>query len=295
MLKLADYIPVDPLEGRSIRCYRYLGSHWMDSLATTELKAADVDEFNDVFDGRGKTINELTDDAVIRHANTEIIHKIPGMTPELAAACLDNLGVDFLRTQFSSCVRNAVLNRDAMHESKVICFSALEGTDYESDALMWSHYAKNWSGVRLGFEFLYDLHKPINFATATTPFVIDYVRYGDRPVIDLSKLTQIVGDAYFAACFRMFMLSKSSAWKYEKEWRMVIQNSDAIVRYVDNKINYFCKFHRQLLKSVDIGPCMKPRQQAELVLFLKSYYPHVIIRKVVLHDEDYGFDYLEVE
>jgi len=292
-MNIEDYIPVDPLEGGNIRCYRYLGSHWMDSLSRMELKTSDVDSFNDIFDSRGATCGKLTLETVRRHVNDDVISQIPGMTPELSAKLASHYADQHMCDILSNCLSRMIESRAAMHESRVICLSAPESPD--ADALMWSHYANHWSGVRLGFELLYDMHREIDFKKATTPYVLDYVRYSEkRPVLDLSKLESVVGDAYFTSCFRWIMLTKSPAWKYEHEWRMLVIKDQAEPRYVNNSLQYFWKFHPRLLKTVDIGPCMPQDESTELIAFLRHVYPHVQIRRVVLSQNDYGFQYMDL-
>ena len=290
MKPLTDYIPVDPREGSTIRCYRYLGSHWMDSLTRMELKTADIDDFNDIFDGRGSTTGEVSLDVVKRHIAENISENVPGMSKDLLNRRLEHEDDKVLRELYSNRIKSAIINREQMHECRIICFS--DPQNCEADRLMWSHYANHWNGVRLGFDLLYDNHSDVKFVCPTTPFTLDCVRYDDaRPIMDLSKLEAIVGDTYFTSCFRSALLTKSKAWQYENEWRMFVLKNQAEIRYVDNAPMYFWKFHPQLLKRVDIGPLVEEDQRNELVMFLSREYPHVEITQVTLNEKDYGFEY----
>lgn len=279
MKPLTDYIPVDPREGSTIRCYRYLGSHWMDSLVNGELKTANFIDFNDIFDGRGYADGSLSDEFVSRNV------PVGGLSKDGFAKLKEELNARF---------RKMIADRDELAEAQIICFS--ESSDEILESLMWSHYADKWHGVRLGFDFLYDLHREINYKMATTPFVLDCVRYTDEyPKIDLSLLERLEDDTYFTKCYRDFILHKSTAWAYEKEWRMLVQRPDAILGYDDKgKEAYFWKFHPLLLKRVDVGPLVCSDQQNDIVALLRDRYPHVEINKVVLHDRDYGYDYVPI-
>ena len=52
----------------------------MDSLTRMELKTADIDDFNDIFDGRGSTTGEVSLDVVKRHIAENISENVPGMS-----------------------------------------------------------------------------------------------------------------------------------------------------------------------------------------------------------------------
>lgn len=238
MKPLSEYIPVDPREGTTIRCYRYLGSHWMDSITQMELKTADIDDFNDIFDGRGTVTGHLPVDLVKRHALNEVAGHSAGVTTESVNRWLSQCGDEAVVSMYSDAVKQAVEAREGMHGNRIVCFSN-PGDASDADRLMWSHYANHWKGVRLVFDLRYDVHKGIDFKKMTTPFVIEPVRYSDeRPIMDISKLEGIVGDTYYTACFRNFMLTKSTAWKGECEWRMLVLKHEAEVRFVNNKPNW---------------------------------------------------------
>lgn len=294
MTHLEELIPRDLKEGSVVRCYRYLGSHWLDSLERMELKTADVDDFNDIFDGRGAVTGLLSAETVKRYTDKEIAPNIPGLSKDQVSYQLNRLGARGLIRLYSDCIKNAIANRVQMHESRILCFSCPENIG--ADRLMWSHYANHWKGVRLGFDLLYDLHREIDFKLMTTPFVIDRVRYDDkRPIMDLSKLENIVGDAYFTFFFRNFLLTKGKEWEYEHEWRMLVLKDEAERRYVDNRLMYFWKFHPHLLRRIDIGPLVNGGETREIVALVQKIYPHAEVNRVRLHEDDYGFDYVPVK
>lgn len=79
---------------------------------------------------------------------------------------------------------------------RVTCF-----TEEKSNALMWSHYADNHTGVCLRFEPVYDL----NFEKALCP-----VEYTDELI-----------EARQASDLTKCMLTKLKTWEIEKEWRII--------------------------------------------------------------------------
>ena len=291
MKQFKDMVPVDPREGSSIECYRYLGSHWMESLQNAELKLADVDEFNDIFDGRGACINELHRDAVIRiiadNINYNLRFDIEQVLNCLQKALVIPKDVLDLATEI---VRYGVHSRQMAKEIKVICFAKPENRG--ADALMWSHYANNWKGVRLGFCLLYDIHKEIDFKKLTTPYIFEPVKYSEmRPTLDLSQITTLENSPIYIDFFRKTLITKSLEWSYESEWRLMVDRPRAIRKVINNKEMLFWKFHPLLLKSIDLGPEISMEEENNVINFIKSNYPHVKVNRVVLDEIRYQHNY----
>lgn len=294
--ELEKLIPVDPLEGSSIECFRYMGSHWIDTLQNMELKLSTTSDFNDVFDGRGSCINKLKNELIKEHITRVLATNIQDATQSVFDEIAKRLDIVDNVNTYSQGFRDAFVERRISDEWRVACFA--KPKDMNADALMWSHYANHWKGVRLGFRLLYDLHREIDFRMMTTPYVLDYVRYTDeRPVLDLSKVTSLEGDAVMTAYGHRTMVTKSTAWSYESEWRLLVDAPIAPVRYIDNKPISFWRFHPQLLRSIDMGPAMSERDRDALVAFVtqaSSCYRHVDINQVVLSESSYTFEYKNI-
>lgn len=291
MQQFKDMVPIDPREGSNIECYRYMGSHWMESLQNAELKLADVNEFNDIFDGRGTCINELRREAII-HIIANSINKNGLVDREEYLNRLKKeltISKDVLDSA-TEIVRQSVHSRQMAQEIKIICFSKPE--DRNADALMWSHYANHWKGVRLGFSLLYDIHNEIDFKLSTTPYILEPIRYSDkRPTLDLSQINTLVNDPVYTDFFRKALITKSLEWSYESEWRLMVDRPRAVVRYGNNKEMLFWKFHPFLLKSIDLGPGVYKEDENELLSFIQINYPHVKVNRVILDEIQYQHKY----
>lgn len=291
MKQFKDMVPVDPREGSNIECYRYLGSHWMESLQNAELKLADVNEFNDIFDGRGGCVNELRHEAIIEILASQISDNFNFNKEKALANLKKKLQIPKqVIDAATEVVRQSIHDRQMAGDLKVICFAKPENRN--SDALMWSHYANHWKGVRLGFSLLYDIHKEIDFKELTTPYILEPIKYSAiRPTLDLSLLTSLVNDPIYIDFFRKAIITKSIEWRYEAEWRLLVDRVRAVQRFVNNKLMFFWKFHPLLLKTIDLGPEIDKEHESELVNFVKLYYPHVTVNRVVLDQVQYRHDY----
>ncbi len=104
--------------------------------------------------------------------------------------------------------------------SKVFCIA-----EEHDNLLMWSHYAKNHTGVVIKFECLRELDTPLCIAQqidyVPNPPIIasleDYI-----PYITGQDKTKINHDLLIYKLFQ----SKSVHWQYEKEWRIWIPPLD---------------------------------------------------------------------
>ena len=290
--RLEDLIPVDPLEGSNIECYRYLGSHWMDSLQNMELKLSTVSDFNDAFDGRGACTNVLRRELIVKHAK-EIVSAQFNYPAHVIDKIVQELDPDDLVRTYSQGFAKAFLERQMSKDWRIACFAKPETSN--ADALMWSHYANHWKGVRLGYRLLFDLHKEIDFKEMTTPFILDYVRYTDmRPVLDLSEIESFENDPVLIAYGHKVITTKSSEWSYESEWRLLVDTPKATVKYVCDTPVFFWRFHPLLLRTIDIGPDVPDKARQELVDFvsyISPYYRHVTINQVELSTNTYSHEY----
>lgn len=111
------------------------------------------------------------------------------------------------------------------------------------DILMWSHYTDGHTGFCLEFDReslkLWNFCEPIQYLKAypTCKEFIDKIE---------SK-----------ALHHIFLLRKSEHWKYEKEWRVIVD--------CENPANWTLKFPDELLTGVILG-CQMPRAYERVIL-----------------------------
>jgi len=109
------------------------------------------------------------------------------------------------------------VERELFRIQQILCFS--NPATVNDDILMWSHYADKWKGVRLGFDLLFENHRPVTYVV-TSPYSLSPISYSKtRPIIDLAKIEEIEGDPLYNCFYYDLLHTKSDAWKYECEWR----------------------------------------------------------------------------
>lgn len=277
-------LPRAPREGSIVRCYRYLSGHWEEALKDARLKLSTALEFNDAFDCVGTCVGEFSDGVIRRHLQDSSAN-IPA---EFVRALSGETEASFIRHVYSVGVARSVIERTLFASPRILCFS--NPRDMQADALMWSHYGSNWGGVRLGFDLLFENHYRVTYNT-TSPYTLTPINYSaKRPVLDLAKIENITDDPLYSRYFYEMLHTKAPCWSYENEWRMFCDeqysSEDEGLRFWD--------FNKALLRTVDLGPNIGPDQQDRIVDLCKHGYQHVEIRKVIISQSDYTFEYRTV-
>src|SRR5262249_23664427 len=89
---------------------------------------------------------------------------------------------------------------------------------------MWSHYADSHRGFVIGF----DEKHPYFAARNEFEFGLQKVTYANRRyMLDLQRAANDDDQAFIDDFVRNVILTKSDAWAYEKEWRLVRYPKDA--------------------------------------------------------------------
>lgn len=145
--------------------------------------------------------------------------------------------------------------RDSVSQFGVVSFSS----DCRN-ILMWSHYAKNHTGVAIefsGFEHPFDLSVDVNYTLDRPEF---------RPLDpDRNDLMQRI------------LLRKSKIWEYEQEWRYFqIKNGPGLVR-----------FNPSIIKSIILGAAAQPEFVAQLNLILSAREDPLEIKKARFDPKSY--------
>lgn len=116
-------------------------------------------------------------------------------------------------------------------------------TEFPDNLLMWAHYA----GAHAGFVVEFDpSHSFFNQQRSD----VDELRYlrpiiysSERPILTLSTARDI-----------STLLTKSTHWEYEKEWRMMVDLNDASeIKVVGDNAYHLFGFPRESIRSVILG------------------------------------------
>lgn len=162
------------------------------------------------------------------------------------------------------------LVRNALHESLettnekvgILCLS-----ETCEDILMWSHYADGHQGIVLEFDFT---------VLSSTAQKVNKVDYTDKypTVADwLAALEQKIpmGD--------LFLFRKAEDWRYEKEWRCVINISD------ENRIR---KYPKQMLTGIILGCRTSEGNRDRIKMWLDANKMNTKIYQAIKHDEKFA-------
>jgi hypothetical protein len=85
---------------------------------------------------------------------------------------------------------------------------------------------------------------------------------------------------------------KSSAWKYEREYRMLTNVTVCAKKPIESgKSADFISFKREWVNHVDFGLRVAPAEIQTMKDFLKKEYPHVHPRQATFHSKDYAVEY----
>ena len=281
-MELEDYImsvPRNPLEGKVLRLYHYMGGYWIDALVNAYLKLSRVTDFNDVFDCSGVCVGRFSNEAMRKH-----LAKISNPL----AINLTDAQIEELAKEYSDEFRKSFLEQAPFSFQEITCFSAPMTED--SDILMWSHYANKWQGVRLGFNMLFENHAQLDYGN-NTPYYLGMVRYNEERVsLDLSRIKDIDDLSEYWEWYRSIVANKAKAWQYENEWRLIALEDKS------EKIGAlrFWRFDRRILKSVDIGPRVSASDKKEILNIISNLYQRVEVREVMPDSHLFKLNYKRI-
>jgi hypothetical protein len=197
---------------------------------------------------------------------------------ELPENAYRKLTEEQLKVELEKCINDPNLlserskrqSLDAIENIGICCFS-----ESDDNLLMWSHYGDKHMGVCLTFDVIEDKNLFL------LPYAVEYI--GKYP-----KLNWIRDRRTFKSR-RLEYATKSIEWSYEKE-----------VRVIKNESNVFYRgeveFNKRALKAIKLG--YKTKRVDYLVLKQKlediGGYEHVRFFKAKLKKFEYGIEYEEL-
>ncbi|CDT80658.1 conserved hypothetical protein [Vibrio coralliirubri] len=276
--------------------FRQVDTYSLAGLANNTLWFSNLNDFNDPFEGSYILDGKISNSArklLLEH--TEPKSK-SAVDREERQKMLAELGItddgankkEFLYKLVSRDFKKALIG--TVHDSKAVCLSHYD-EDPELDPLyenlMWSHYANGLRGFCLVFdrESLLTFHyeqelsiRPIEVKYQDTPITLsisDFVRsnmvLNATPSNMIEEVTQTIG-------------TKSSAWAYEKEFRMLSLEKDNAQPYPP-----------ECLAEIVIGEKMPKDQQILVINTAKSANPDIQIKLARLKENTYQLEIVDYE
>jgi hypothetical protein len=159
------------------------------------------------------------------------------------------LEIETMVPQLSESITNVVLK-----EYRLYCLSTKP-----TSTLMWSHYSNNHKGVCL--EFSCDNHL---FGVALK------IQYGEEyPLLDVTDNT--IESGLLPLC------SKSSAWSYEDEYRVIAQEKSGVFPGLRTRRN-FLKYPIGALRAVIMGCMIPPADANELRKIISKQFSRDLVK-----------------
>lgn len=269
--------------------YRYMKSHWLETLRDGCFKMSKISNFNDPFDGRGRCVGRLRKDVVkrfIQETNSEV-NGVLKLTELMSGAKSSNEILERIAEQYTAGFYKSVQDRSMFNIiTYVLCFSSCHNND-PAQRLMWAHYANGYRGVRIGVK----LDDP-NF-----PLYLDSVKYcSERPVLNLSKVEALENDKEVLNFWISNLTTKSTEWAYEQEVRLIADDKH-LEKWADGRGDdtYFWRFMPTDIVSIDLGFEFPQSEIDNVIELQKEKYPQMKVSQVVLDNDAYGIEYRDVK
>jgi hypothetical protein len=279
-----------------MKAFRYLASHWIDTLRDCRFKLAKPSELNDPFDCAGaftgKLPKKVRKDKAAKYLESPF-NDIPKNLKRGERRKEERRQMKEIEScysdRYSTLASEIFQSKRAVDQIiRMLCasltgiHSAGESPDNSPpEILMWSHYANSHKGLRIGID------------TSVLPSELNVkgclVKYSsERPVYDLSQ-----GEDYASTPFALDLIRrKALSWSYEKELRLIIQPSNCLLdKAADGKPASFLPFSKEFIWRIDFGIFMPKEQQQECIKLLSQDYPNVAVYKACFHKTQYRIEY----
>lgn len=277
--------------------FRYLGSHWLDTLRDRRLKLAMPSELNDPFDctmayigNPSRAVAKAEADKMIDTEFADICNNImPRKERRVELQNKKRQVRKLIQEKFEKITNAESMEKTALDRTvRLLCMSSPDYPDNmdvpfeHSEILMWAHYANNHKGVRIELNF-----EKLNFEKSK----IDFVQYSERrPTHDWSD-----GLEFHQKMLLDALMTKSKAWDYENEVRFFTHPKYCESELLENGQSLsFLPFPEDLIRRVDFGLNMTIEEQDECKKLLANDYPHVAIYKANYHPTEYRLRYEQI-
>ncbi|GHT44600.1 hypothetical protein FACS189454_02480 [Planctomycetales bacterium] len=285
--------------------YNYSSQDYIiETLQTKRLKISLPSKMNDPFECLFAQ-EEFSDEEILT-----LIRSYPHLSQE------QKLTLENSNEKRAFVAQHCILSDNEIYESMDRTALFRSFTKYKiatiNDNLLWSHYAKDHTGLRIGYKWNLCFN-PKDELQGGCYFLDDVIYSENRPIIP-KNLRGIPPERA-----RKFMLdnakTKSTVWAYEDEIRLFVappaalqeagvecfteSRTDSRLLIMESQIIEengltFLKFHPGNIFSIDFG-CRCPYEFKQSVLeVVKEKYPHITVSEAVLPRNGYVLEYPQI-
>ena len=222
-------------------CYKYMSwCHWLDTMLMCRIKASKPSEFNDPFDCVGAISGQLPKDAEDKYIDQCYQKYAPAMGKEMEEEFKNTFA-----SVYKSLVERCFYNKQHLDEvCRIVSLSDASRISHRDDLLMWSHYADCAKGVRIAI----DMPRSCDY------YALEHVHYAEEiPVYDITNADVLFGGPRWEKAYRQFVCTKSMAWSYETEVRLVLHRPASDAHLIKVKGMDFFHLKRGWIKEVAFG------------------------------------------
>jgi hypothetical protein len=274
-----------------MRLHRYFASHADVTLTERRLKLAQISSFNDPFE----FVHSFTGDYTVEQAEEDLRHMpeseirfyrsvlmASGFGPSAVKleSPLRGLAEFFVKIGGMPLIDPCHCQQLADRFFVLCCFSQTD-VDPREEILLWSHYARSHSGVRIEFE-LDEKTLPLQLVDYShTRCAIDLANFGDPEHTNeiLQKTFQ----------------TKAMSWSYEHEVRLILKKECAQRHPIPLGYRYYFPFDPSSVRQVDFGINCDIETIATICQILQKDYSHATYRRAVHHKREYSIDFCPLD
>lgn len=268
---------------------RYMNRKWgHESIISGLFKVLRPLDANDPYEMMGACRGKLRLDVEGRMLND--MHEKWEQCRAVDPSTLDWHEVERRIRNHESYFRHTIMERLTQQSlNRTMSFVDADKVDAITDQLMWAHYGENGSGFRIWF----DSTKLITRHSQIFPVKYDNM----RPCINLGTLDNYEIDDAWKPFLREVMFTKSKAWEYEHELRMLI-SSRAPSDYITEKDGMeFISIHPDAIVRVDFGSKGRIEDTIKCVKELRALggFSHIDFRVATFDEFEYKYLYLKCD
>ena len=272
--------------------YKYLPLERIDVLDNLMIRASPIRAFNDPFEMRPSFVVTPVESELEEEFEKAIRQKYEGLGID------ERTGLDFesFRTKALPCRESWIQyfrsHAPAKYETKYVenlnkLCGVISLTRKRDSLLMWAHYADSHQGFVIEFDSANPFFNRTRNSKAKAGRLWKMKYTAARPQITLPIASEPDN---------IFIRFKSKEWRYEQEWRIVFNfsNADKVHNDKDEEIHLF-NIPPEAIRSVICGSSMVDSDKGKIRNILRrEQMAHITLLDAKLEKEHFGLQFIEV-